>query len=460
MVVGTWSFTLPVYNYSKPAINIYFLIWLRSCDADQICKLRMAGFECEFVEKPPQAIQSECPICLLVLREPYQATCCGNSFCRQCSDKAKARNQACPTCNGRNFNLFHNLGLQRSLYDFQIYCTHKRKGCEWTGELRELDNHLNSDPPADKSLEGCPFTLINCPLNCASCVKGLPRRNFKTHVSDNIDKLLNLVKFVAQQNTQLEARVANIEGDKQYLEQHMTELEAKVGELDVKKRGPDLKNKELEKEMNERLSSVEGDKQYLEQQLTELTTKVRELDMKNKELESETNVKQAVVISKPQSGQPTAVTGTYKPIGAEFTMTDFEEYKRDDDKWYSPHFYTHPNGYKMCLSVDANGYSEGKGTHLCVCVYLMRGEFDDQLKWPFCGSITVQLVDQEEDKGHVVKTIIFDEKSPTKSTNRVIETMRADEVQGYNKFLSHTDLQPKFIKDDCIKLRIKKVELY
>ena len=37
------------------------------------------GYEYEFVEKPPKA---ECPICLLpvVLREPYQATCCGKSF--------------------------------------------------------------------------------------------------------------------------------------------------------------------------------------------------------------------------------------------------------------------------------------------------------------------------------------------------------------------------------------------
>ena len=32
----------------------------------------------------------------------------------------------------------------------------------------------------------------------------------------------------------------------------------------------------------------------------------------------------------------------------EFTMTDFEQHKRDDDRWYSPPFYTQPKGYKMC----------------------------------------------------------------------------------------------------------------
>ena len=165
----------------------------------------MAGFECEFVEKPPKAVQFECPICLQVLREPCQATCCGTSFCRQCADQAKARNQVCPTCSGRNFNLFHNLGLQRSLYDFQAYCTHKSKGCEWTGELRELDNHLNSDPPADKTLQGCPYTPIKCPLSCADCVEGLPRKNCKAHVSDNFDKLLSHVRSVEEENTQFKA---------------------------------------------------------------------------------------------------------------------------------------------------------------------------------------------------------------------------------------------------------------
>ena len=50
--------------------------------------------------------------------------------------------------------------------------------------------------------------------------------------------------------------------------------------------------------------------------------------------------------------------------------------------------YTHPNGYKMCLRVDIGGTSGGKGTHLCVSVFLMHGEFDDWFKWPFCGNVT------------------------------------------------------------------------
>ena len=141
------------------------------------------GFECAFAEKVSKGVQCECPICLLVLREPYQATCCGKSFCKECILRVKVDLKSCPTCKDDNFKLFHNKGLQQSLYDFQVYCTHKSKGCEWTGELRELDNHLNSDPPADKSLQGCPYTLINCPLSCEST---LARRYILSHLKDQL----------------------------------------------------------------------------------------------------------------------------------------------------------------------------------------------------------------------------------------------------------------------------------
>ena len=49
-----------------------------------------------------------------------------------------------------------------------------------------------------------------------------------------------------------------------------------------------------------------------------------------------------------------------------FKFTNFNQYKTDDDTVYSPAFYTSPKGYKMCICVDANGYGEGKDTHVSV----------------------------------------------------------------------------------------------
>jgi len=52
-------------------------------------------------------------------------------------------------------------------------------------------------------------------------------------------------------------------------------------------------------------------------------------------------------------------TGT---LPFQFTMTEFERHKRDNDRWFSPPFYTHTHGYRMCVEVNANGfdYHEGK----------------------------------------------------------------------------------------------------
>ena len=96
---------------------------------------KMAGsFECEFAEKVSKGIQLECPICLLILREPYQATCYGKTFCKECIYRVRADLKPCLTCKDVNFKLFYNKELQQSLYDFRVSCTHKSKGCEGNKE--------------------------------------------------------------------------------------------------------------------------------------------------------------------------------------------------------------------------------------------------------------------------------------------------------------------------------------
>jgi TNF receptor-associated factor 4 len=217
-------------------------------------------------------------------------------------------------------------------------------------------------------------------------------------------------------------------------------------------------------------TQLKGIKESLEQRVTELEANVnelrvenRKLDIQNRELEKELKSKQAAVgaSDQPVSKQPPAtfVTGTYKPKGAEFTMTDFEKYQMDGDDWYSPHFYTHPNGYKVSLRVDANGSGTGKGTHLSVYVHLVRGEFDDQLKWPFHGKITIKLVDQEENKHHVVTTVHLNARVPEQYREQVIKRDRSVDGIGYPKFMLLAKLQPKYLKNDCIKLCVQQVDL-
>ena len=52
----------------------------------------------------------------------------------------------------------------------------------------------------------------------------------------------------------------------------------------------------------------------------------------------------------------------------EFTMTDFERLKQDHDSWFSPSFYTHAGGYRICLKVSMD--TLGNSKHVSVyCEY-------------------------------------------------------------------------------------------
>ena len=156
----------------KMATSVADLVPLTEVSAAKVksSEFEKSGFDCEFVKAPAQIFQWECPLCLQILREPYQAPCCGNSFCRVCIERIKTDKKPCPTCNENNFATFHNKGLERTLYQFQVYCSHKKEGCDWNGELGQLQNHLNLNPQPNRQLEGCEYSEINC-LSCTELNK-------------------------------------------------------------------------------------------------------------------------------------------------------------------------------------------------------------------------------------------------------------------------------------------------
>ena len=49
---------------------------------------------------------------------------------------------------------------------------------------------------------------------------------------------------------------------------------------------------------------------------------------------------------------------TNQSVG-DFTLTAFSKCKQLNNRYYSPPFHTHPQGYKLCLEVDVNGYGKG-----------------------------------------------------------------------------------------------------
>ena len=143
------------------------------------------GYECIFVKHPPEILQTECPICLCVLKEPYLIDCCGNSFCRTCIEPIKEESKPCPLCNVQFTTCILDKRLQRTLNELQVYCCHKEAGCEWVGELGSLTQHLNIKPQGEGNrLTGCQLARIAC----AFCNGDIERKDLKEHEEEKCTK--------------------------------------------------------------------------------------------------------------------------------------------------------------------------------------------------------------------------------------------------------------------------------
>ena len=143
------------------------------------------------------------------------------------------------------------------------------------------------------------------------------------------------------------------------------------------------------------------------------------------------------------------------------TVKEFNQLKENDQVNDTEPFYTAQGGYKMTLRVYPNGYQFFKGTHLSVRTFLMRGENDETLTFPVCGTFRVQLLNWRENSGHVERIWQFDDVIPESRRQRVTTGEIATDGWGQIEFLSHEELgnssDKKYIRNDklCFKIQFE-----
>ena len=146
-------------------------------------------------------------------------------------------------------------------------------------------------------------------------------------------------------------------------------------------------------------------------------------------------------------------------------LEGFQEKKENEEEWFSDPVHSHFGGYKMCLRVDANGGGDGRGAYLSAFVTLTRGDNDDNLAWPFKGTIKVSLLDQLVDGQHFTVEFWSPTNLPEDSRRHVAVGDRAssglESAWGYCRFVSHQNLNfcgPKEVRnlnDDAIYFRVE-----
>ena len=118
--------------------------------------------------------------------------------------------------------------------------------------------------------------------------------------------------------------------------------------------------------------------------------------------------------------------------------------------FYSPCFFTSRYGYKMRVRVYLNGSGVGRGTHMSVFFVVMRGQYDELLRWPFGKRVTFMLLDQNN-VNHVISAFTPDPNSssfqrPIRETNDAI---------GYPQFCSVVQLNSHaYVRDNSMFLKI------
>ena len=346
----------------------------------------------DFVEKPSEDFY--CPVTFDLLREPFLTACCGNHLSQEAVTRLQG--QPCPLCKENNLNSIPDKYFKRKVNEHTVSCPNKSLGCEWVGELGSLDSHLSQT-----SIEGeCQFLTVACPYSCGDSFQRCQLQGHK--VNDCLSR-----PFTCQ-HCNYEATYTEVTNEhwamckkypmecpnkcgetmieRQHLPKHLEETcplqvikcDFSCADCEVECQRQHMPT-HLEENLQSHLKKVsqctitllnktEQQQSIIEQLQNSIEQQQSVIDQQQSFIEQLQNVtaqqqKQIVALMYLNVQKPLVPVFVPPP---DIVMTDFEKHKKASDKWYSPPFYSHIGGYKMCLCVYANGIGDGKDTQVSV----------------------------------------------------------------------------------------------
>ena len=298
---------------------------------------------------------------------------------------------------------------EQEIKSLEVLCRNSENGCGWVGELRSLNNHLTV----------CEYTLLHCPNKCMenNKVVKILRRDLDHHLKSKCSNrqyqcphckvtgrycdittthldICPKVK-VSCPNTNCKALVPHCDLANHQSQCQYEVVSCKYAEIGCKE---ELLRKDLKQHENDGALHFQLAIETITEQQKKINRQQEEISELQKEIKA-VQAEQKMMSYNIMAGQ---VGQSGQCV---FNMTKYHRHKSSKQGWYSPPFYTHPGGYKMCVGVNANGCGAATGTHVSVFVYLMKGKNDDNLPWPFTGEITITLLNQLEDENHHTRTI-------------------------------------------------------
>ena len=408
---------------------------------------RKVGYDYDFVTAPPKSL--ECPVCLMTFRDPHVISCCGNEFCQLCIERVQRDGKPCPLCNEPNFTTMLHKKLVREVNGLVIRCPQKELGCEWEGELGQVEQHLNPGGGLSSS-SGCGYVMVECSFQCSA---HLQRRMVREHEMESCPK-----RPIEMQVASLMRKFEVITAGNKMLKQELVEMKEEMSEVKEthKQELNEMKeaHKQELKEVKEKINYLQEANEGVKRSFEELRKKQ---DAMKIEIDEET-VRQKRKFYYLQTNLQTHTMPLPVPPFY-FTIVNASHYLKYNMVYSSDPFYSHPGGYKLTASVYS--YNSLIGANMWVSVNIQRGEFDDQLLWPFKGKVTVQVYNFTTEEWSNEETIVLNEEKCG-----VYFVQRCFDVQSHGRqwqqnFLSVYELQKHYTSSEdgsITRFRVLKVE--
>ena len=381
-----------------------------------------------------------CSICQEILCEPVQ-TSCGHLFCGKCLRRVRSEN--CPSCRAEfeeeprrdKFN-------EREIRNLIVKCQNSSRGCEWEGELGNVESHQNGV---------CGYQLVQCGNKCGV---EMERREVEEHEEDHCELRMyecpycrqdggsymwhkDTYKKVTSEHFQncfyFPLECPNNCGEKEIIRLYMSSHLCACPEEVVPCRYQSLgcKVKLPRKHMEDHLKDKDTHLDIAMATTLELVTKFnnlqKQVDALLKKTSTEVELPPPVPLSKPWLKED--LFHRYPPCTL---RVDVEEGSFCD----SPHFFSHPGGYRLVLRTCRQ---IGK-------IHIVPVDHPDNysLKWPIKMTINLLVLNQEEDQDHFRGK---DSREITYPRDR-----------GSKIFYRFTPL-PEFIKNDTLFVKITSVDV-
>ena len=437
----------------------------------------VGGFECELAEEPPKGIEWRCPICLLVMREPHQVDCCGYSFCKTCIYRAKISKKSCPMCNETEFSVFPNKGLQRVLYEFKVHCSNAKDGCKWIGDLRQLTTHLRGDYYEDQLINNCKYVDVQCQF-CSTLFK---RHQLQEHkqklcmkrpykcphcndysstfedVTENHILVCPNIAVLCPYNCGVLTARRDVDKHTRYCGKTEVECEFKEFGCNMKVARKYMQDHIL-KSTSEHLVLVANSHRELKEKLKDQDSLIEDLKQTVSDQSSEIKALKSMQGSVKRSLSQLRDISSTLPVRV--ALNNFSKLRAANGVWLSPSFYTHPRGYKMRLQIHIRPNDPGKpGFSMSVYLFLMKGEFDESLRFPLSIAVTVQLLSINPRVDSLRREVVFHDYVSVLCNSRVTQGEIAKEGWGFVISFSDDKRLAFYIQNDSMTFEIMNVRL-